>query len=742
MGAFMTEAYVKQFKGASTLFIEGKPKVPLLFNFSLTNPPDKSHLTPYGTAGLHLYRSLYFLKHEGWTKPYEKPEYPTLDKGLRRLVEFDPAGRLLLAVVLDPPAWWLEDHPEDAAVYDGGPDYEALTRYMKLGYKPHEVKEEQSFASESWMREALAHLEAFVEHVESEPQGDIVFGYQVAAGWGTEWIYWGTFENRFADYSKLMTEAFRAWLRSRYRGDMQALRRAWNDTSVTFSTAHVPSREERLRRDMYEFRNLGQSVKVPDYYEFSSELMADDLLRCARVVKKGTDGRKICGAFYGYLAYGGMFPYTLQHAGHRALERVLRSPDIDFLASPYSYNDRSVGGENAFMSVVGSVKLHGKLWFNEDDSRTMLSPTEGAPALRPFGRAMTLDDTLSVFKRNFANVLTHRVGQWWVYNRLLEPVDESLRSAQVEVMKVIDKMREVYEISLAEDWSYPSEMAVILDDKTPFYQSLGDSLNRPLITKQISRELGRIGAPYEMYLLEDLMDPSMPDHRLYLFLNTFRITEEQKSAIKEKTRRNNAVCVWVYAPGFISDQGFSTQNMMDLTGISLECEEIESDLHINIIDYQHPATKGLPKGTRFGTDEYIGPVFYAEDPEATTLGVLTYKHHTDRSGFSVKEFKDWRSVFIAAPGIPSSILRHLAMYAGVHVYSVLDDILYADRQFLAIHTRYSGKRSLFLPYSSDIYDVFAGVLLARRADNFTIDLKQNTTYLYYLGDYESRKSMR
>jgi hypothetical protein len=733
----MTKSCVKQFKGAPTLFIDEEPVVPLLFHVSLSDHLDRKHLTPHGTAGLHLYRAGHLLKQEGWPEPGEKAGYRTLDIGLQKLAEFDPLGRLLLVVAVDPPTSWLEAHPDDVSVYDARLDSDGLGRYVKLGYKPHRMREEQSFASKTWLEDALKHLGALVDHVESGPGGDIVFGYQVAAGWGTEWIYWGTFENRFGDYSRPMTQAFQAWLRSRYREDVRALRSSWKDPRVTFEVAHVPTKEERMRRDLYGFRDPAQSAKVPDYYEFISELMADNLLGCAQVVKKATGRQKICGAFYGYLAYGGMFPFTFQHAGHRSLERILHSPDVDFLASPYSYNDRSVGGDNAFMSVVGSVKLHGKLWFNEDDSRTVLSPPEGAPALRPFGQATTLDDTVSVLRRNFANVLTHRVGQWWAYNRLLRPVGENLQSEQTEVLKNIEKMREVYEMSLSGDWGYPSEVAVILDDKTPIYQSLGDSLNRPLITKLISRELGRIGAPYEMYLLEDLADPSMPDHKLYVFLNTFRVTEKEKSVVKEKTRRNGAVCVWIYAPGFISDEGLSEESMRDLTGISLRCDEIESDLHIRIIDYEHPATRGLPKGTRFGTDEYVGPVFYAEDPEAATLGVLTYRHNMDRPGFCVKEFERWRSVFVAAPGIPSSVLRHLAMYAGVHVYSESDDVLYADRRFLAIHTSYSGKRTFLLFQPSDVYDVFGDNLVARKATSFTEDLDRNTTRLYYLGDWKA-----
>ena len=54
---------------------------------------------------------------------------------------------------------------------------------------------------------------------------------------------------------------------------------------------------------------------------------------------------------------------------------MLASPDIDFVCSPTSYAFRQLGGAGTshFMSLVGSVKLHGKLWFDENDIRTSLS---------------------------------------------------------------------------------------------------------------------------------------------------------------------------------------------------------------------------------------------------------------------------------------------------------------------------------------------------------------------------------
>jgi len=350
----MPVAYVRSWKGVPTLFIDGEPTAPLIHTIAVTNPPEKSYLADIGTGNVHLYRFYYRLMSEGWPRPGQQPRYPSLDKAMANIRDVDPNAWILPHVVVDPPLWWETEHPDELTIYaDEVGDREALDRFCNLQYidkiedRLYIKKERQSFASEVWRKEATDVLEGFLDHVAKGPQGDRVVGYQVGAGWGTEWIYWGTFDNRFGDYSPHTAVAFRMWLRDQYNNDVTSLRHNWKDAEVDFHSAQIPSKEQRLQTDLYGFRDPSLSKQVIDYYRFSSQFMADRLLYFAEFIKQRTRQMKIVGAFYGYLSYGGMFPYVLQHSGHRALERILHSPHIDFLASPIAYNDRGVGGEGA-----------------------------------------------------------------------------------------------------------------------------------------------------------------------------------------------------------------------------------------------------------------------------------------------------------------------------------------------------------------------------------------------------------
>jgi hypothetical protein len=63
-----------------------------------------------------------------------------------------------------------------------------------------------------------------------------------------------------------------------------------------------------------------------------------------------------------------------------------------------------------FMSLTDSVKLHGKLWLDENDIRTWL--LKGRVDLG-WGQTGTYEETRGQLQREFANVLCQGVGQWW-----------------------------------------------------------------------------------------------------------------------------------------------------------------------------------------------------------------------------------------------------------------------------------------------------------------------------------------
>jgi hypothetical protein len=58
---------------------------------------------------------------------------------------------------------------------------------------------------------------------------------------------------------------------------------------------------------------------------------------------------------------------------------------------------------------------------------------------------------------------------------------------------------------------------------------------------------------------------------------------------------------------------------------------------------QCPAT-GSRSGTEYPTHDDFGPLFYLDDPTATTLGMGRYHMGLIRPAFAVKKMPDWTSV--------------------------------------------------------------------------------------------------
>ena len=107
----------------------------------------------------------------------------------------------------------------------------------------------------------------------------------------------------------------------------------------------------------------------------------------------------------------------------------------------------------------------------------------------------------------------------------------------------------------------------------------------------------------------------------------------------------------------------------------------------------------------------------------------------------MKRFPGWTSVYVGSPAANAGVLRAVACAAGAHGYVDGDDsectafrIVYANRSFVAIHTREAGERTVCLRAPSDAYEVFDDQLLAQGVKQFDLHIPANTTRLIFLGD--------
>ena len=698
---------VQPYRGAPTLFLDGKPNSAMVY---MTYRPLAKHFRQFGEAGVHLYsfsstptEAGYGLAPPCWVAP-DRFDYTAIDLRATEVLDADPSAYFFPRIYLMSPSWWDEQHPDDLVTFDPG-DGKPVPFFHAAG------KRVASWASEAWRRDTAEAIRRYIRHLQGSPYADRVIGYHIASGTTEEWMQWGSNEDQWVDYSPANLARFRRWLRDKY-GSTAALRRAWADPQVAFETAAIPTRAQRAASELGAFRDPAAAMPCIDYYLYNSWLTADTIAYFARVVKEETQRRALVGTFYGYvLQLAG--EQREQNAGHLALQALWNCPDVDFVTSPSSYMFRQLGtGYSHFMSLVDSVKLHGKMWFDENDIRTWLT-REGN--LGEAGKTATYEETLLHQRREFANVLCNACGMWW-FDMSGGWYDDP------RLMAEIARMKRIADESVHWDRSPVAEIAVVVDDKSSAYMKVSNAISHQLLVQQLP-EMGRIGAPFAYLHLGDL--GRAPDYKMYVFLNCFAPSADERRLIEEKVKRAGHLVVWAWAPGLIRDNRVDPAAMEALTGIRLALSEQAAPLQVRVA--QGPERwVGAAAGATYGVAAPFAPLIFAQDDQATILGVLA----DGRAGLVVKDFQGWTSVYSSALVLPHGLLRALAQEAGMHFYAQAGDVVYANRSLLAVSVNEGGVRTVRLPRPADVYDLYEGREVGRRITTFTADIPSQATKLW------------
>jgi hypothetical protein len=80
------------------------------------------------------------------------------------------------------------------------------------------------------------------------------------------------------------------------------------------------------------------------------------------------------------------------------------------------------------------------------------------------------------------------------------------------------------------------------------------------------------------------------------------------------------------------------------------------------------------------------------------------------------------------------VLRNIARWAGVHIYSDAGDVLYANKCLLGVHTVAGGERVFRLPRRAEaIYDLFEQKIIAQNVSEFRATLAPLSTAGFRFG---------
>ncbi len=656
-----------------------------------TDSPFHNQARRAAAAGVHIHS---FGIPMPWPKPGQSADYSGVRRAFETVLQADPKALFLPRFGMSAPAWWQKAHPEECLTFDDG---------KKRGECP---------ASLLWRRECLRHLRGLVRFCE-EHYGDHMLGYHPCGQHTGEWFYQRSWEPRLSGFSPAMNDGFRRCLKERYKTDT-GLRKAWGNQQVTLDNAAVPSPEQRRTATHGLFRDPLAERQLLDFYEYKQLAMEEPLEEMARVIKEETDGKKLVTLFYGYFFDMCGLPSGPQISGHLAMQRMLKCPHVDILCSPISYFDRASGGSGPFMTAVDSVSTAGKLWLNEDDTRTYLTPKEAG-----FGRVATPKKTLWVHDRNYGNIQTRRMACWYMDLGGIGWLDGQ------DIWDNIRLLRQHYETSLAEPTTFSPEVAVIVDERSALALACKHTVMSPQVYL-LRKRLYRLGAPIRIHYLNDLLADKIPPCKAYIFLNPFWLDNQTRTTIAKATAGKTAV--YFYGSGFLGERADDAL-MSQL--ITMRVSRVDSPTaQATYLKGDSPLLAGLP-ATPFGSKSKLTPLWTIDKgQDITPLATLP----DGRPIVAARKSTDGLRVYIGTTDAPEAFLRNILEVSGVHLYIKSNDVLNADERFLAITATTAGKKIIRLPKPKTVRNLHDKTIIATNTKSLEIPMSQGETRLLLLDE--------
>jgi len=691
-------------RGLVELHINGTAHAPIFF-FGNTDGAKEtrrvaSEVRRAAQAGVHLYSTLVELP---CPLPPDDTFYDELDARLAVFFEADPEAFMLPRIVFVPAPGWRRQYPDEIIRYADG------------------TTGDPSLASDRFWTEAENALRSVVEHLEHTPHRDRIMGFHLERG---EWFH--PSDTGF-DLSFANREAFREWLRNKYKNSVVALRAAWFDGEVQFHTAEIPS----LPKDTGDLRMLWaprRERRMIDFLEYTSDIAAERITALAKATKEASGNRALVSVCYGYT-----FEFDHTFSGHLALEKVLECPAIDIVAGPPSYRDRHMGGAASFPGPVDAAAVHGKLWISEEDIKTHLAPEDGAPDdFNP--RLPASSATYHAQLRSIGKALAHQTGVSW-----MDLWGEGWLDAP-EIWNAIGAFRTQYATVLKHRKAQSPEVAVLVSERSLLHVRRDASFLRRLLAQH--RDMfQKLGVSVGFYLQSDVVHRAFPtDAKLYVFLNPYRVTPEQRQAIKEKLQDGGKTLVWLYAVGICEDRGQPEESANDLVGMALRQQSWGSPIGSHLVQPHHPITEGT-RSRQLGTRERVNPSFFIDD-EDPGITVLYEYSHTGLPSVAVRDLGTWRSVFCGEPALSMDLMEGLCRYASVHRYlQSNEDYVWARHGWVTIHSPRSGVRSLLIPDGKGLYDVTNSALIGDALKEYRMAVHAGTTRIFFVGTLEEMRHL-
>jgi hypothetical protein len=428
-------------------------------------------------------------------------------------------------VWLGPPPGWFGSHPQEQMHYEDGT-----------------TEPFASPSSEAWRKVTAENLDHLLRLIGSSPYakrlaGIIPLYYQTG-----EWVLWDP--DKQAGFDSPTRAAYQAWLQAKY-ATLDALNTAWGASETDWNAAARPPTAAERKRGSFGLLRTAADQRAIDWSAFYTTTVPAAIDAAGAAIKKTSGGNILVGVFYGYTVEMAAKPYWPQQSSHLGVADLLASPNVDFLGSPYSYQltSRAFNLPMNIMAEPDSVVMHGKLYFQEEDTFTHLAQKPDPKLMAPGypQRTHNLDETLGVLMRDLGTCISHGLILHW---------DSLLSDGRFDAPEIWQRYGAIF--PWMQQWQndrgpYAPQVACVIDEKAYTGLSIdSEAYFRRWIYGQRSC-LNRIGVPMGLYLQSDLAQIP-PSVRVLIFPTSFALTSAQMDELKKDWLKDGRMAIFCWLP--------------------------------------------------------------------------------------------------------------------------------------------------------------------------------------------------
>lgn len=588
-----------------------------------------------------------------WTGDNEY-DWSNLEKQVNMFKENSPNGYYAALIDLNTPDWMLADNPEMCDTWS-----ELI----------------QDVTNPVWIESAKKYIEAYVKKIDELLPGR-VFGIYLLAGGTTEW-YTRDFVDAINHPSKNHIKSF---------------------------GGNVPGYGAFCGSDDGILRNFQKDKASYKYLKYNNEAVPKIICEFAKTAKECCSRKKTVGVFFGYVVSE---QTELIKLNSNESQMVFDCPDIDIIISPASYDLRKLKSTSGMRVPVDSLSLAGKLYIHEIDSATHLTHNNKFAKLHgvPDDCMENLQQTTAYLRREIGMVLAKGHGYW-----LFDMFGGWYKDAGT--MYELKRLRELSEELMAKNCESVSEIAFMLDLESNYY--IDAESDYPMFQFQVE-ELNKSGMPWDCYLTTDLLKENFnfDRYKLYICPDLFKYNEEILKRIDFLRSKGKSV-LFMHAPGYITDKGFSTETMQRLVNMRIKrCDFESAQMTLDVsgishqtLDFSHRINEWRVKDPAQKRVKFNMPPVFEIDEECEVWGRFVKNGHC---GFGIKYRENGGfDAYCAAAPISAELLAKLAERAGVFSYCDVGTTLYANSSLMVVYSYEGGKINLRTKKPSLLREYFTG----------------------------------